>query len=154
MGPFRQRNFVSMSRKDVNATAVRTDPSSRVRPHCACDLARDKLESPIQFDTNRSGLNPYENVISKRSASRLQLAWSKDAVGAFLASVEVAEGVVYAASQGGILYALNALSGNVVVGICREKPDQWKDSGGGKWCCISCHRGSRIQQREQVAVKP
>ena len=70
--------------------------------------------SQFHFDTSRTGLNPYENVISKRTASRLRPTWSATGIDESFASPTVADGLFYAASQQGELYTFNAFSGKLV----------------------------------------
>jgi len=68
----------------------------------------------FQFDASHTGLNPYENVISKSSVSQLALAWEVTELESS-ASPAVADGLLYAASIGNNkLYAFNALSGTLV----------------------------------------
>jgi outer membrane protein assembly factor BamB len=69
--------------------------------------------SQFHFDASRSGLNPYENVISKRTVGRLRLAWHATGIEALGSSPAVAEGLTYI-TGGGNLYALDALSGTLL----------------------------------------
>jgi outer membrane protein assembly factor BamB len=62
-------------------------------------------------DLTRSGLNPYENVLSSGNVSGLTKAWSF-ATGSFVdSSAAEVDGVVYIGSEDFSLYALNATTG-------------------------------------------
>jgi len=61
---------------------------------------------------SRSGLNPYENVLSRTTAGNLGLRWRYFAGSLGVASSPaVANGMVYAGSDDGSVYALNASTG-------------------------------------------
>ena len=64
----------------------------------------------FHFDAGHSGFNPYENVLSPANVGGLQLAWSYQ-TGGPVGSPVVANGVLYAGSANGNLYALNAATG-------------------------------------------
>jgi outer membrane protein assembly factor BamB len=67
--------------------------------------------SEFHFDPEGTGHNPFENVLSPNTVGNLDLKWSY-VTGAYVSSSSaVANGVVYAASQDGNLYALNAETG-------------------------------------------
>jgi outer membrane protein assembly factor BamB len=77
--------------------------------------------SQFQFGSSRTGLNPYENVIDKRTVSRLGVAWSRNNVDAFGSPPALVGGLLYTGSNDAFLYALNTISGALV----------WRFGGGG-----------------------
>jgi outer membrane protein assembly factor BamB len=72
----------------------------------------------FHFNAARSGLNPYENVISPSNVSGLAKAWTDTVSSTVGTSPAVVNGVAYVAAQGGF-YALNAATGAVL----------WSDPG-------------------------
>jgi outer membrane protein assembly factor BamB len=85
------------------------------------------------YSAGRSGLNPYENVLSPSNVSGLGLDWWRVASGStsgFRSSPAVVNGVVYAGYMNGTVNALNAATGT------------------GKW---SYNTGSMVESSPAVA---
>jgi hypothetical protein len=86
-----------------------------------------------RYSAGRSGLNPYENVLSPSNVSGLGLDWWRVASGStsgFRSSPAVVNGVVYAGYMNGTVNALNAATGT------------------GKW---SYNTGSMVESSPAVA---
>ena len=67
-----------------------------------------------RYSASRSGLNPYENVLSPSNVSGLGLDWWRVATGSpvdFRSSPAVVNGVVYVGYMNGKVHALNAATG-------------------------------------------
>jgi len=67
-----------------------------------------------RYSASRSGLNPYENVLSPSNVSGLGLDWWRVASGSpvdFRSSPAVVNGVVYVGYMNGKVHALNAVTG-------------------------------------------
>src|ERR1700722_12347610 len=62
------------------------------------------------FDSGHSGYNPKENLISASNVATLQQAWSFSPV-AMAGNLVFADGMLFASSEDGTLYALNAATG-------------------------------------------
>jgi glucose dehydrogenase len=79
-------------------------------------------EAMFGFDTQHTHFNPYEHTLNPTNVSRLVLDWTattaKPLLSPGLSSPTVANGVVYAASNDGNLYALNATTGAVLWSTC------------------------------------
>ena len=65
----------------------------------------------FHFAASHTGLNPYENVLSRTTAPDLGLRWSYSTGGNVYSSPVVANGVVYVGSNDNNVYALNASTG-------------------------------------------
>jgi glucose dehydrogenase len=68
----------------------------------------------FRFEPDHKGVNPYENVLSPLTVGNLDLHWSYQTGSRVSSSPAVADGMVYAGSLDGHLYALNASSGALV----------------------------------------
>ncbi|HEY4930064.1 MAG TPA: PQQ-binding-like beta-propeller repeat protein [Terriglobales bacterium] len=67
-----------------------------------------------QFDANRTGYNPYENVLGPTTVSHIGMHWSYFAGGFGSSTPAVVNGVVYVGNDDGNLYAMNANTGALV----------------------------------------
>ena len=65
----------------------------------------------FHFTPNLKGVNPFENVLSRRTVGSLELRWSYHTGMLACGSPAVVNGVVYAGSWDGNMYALNATTG-------------------------------------------
>ncbi len=65
------------------------------------------------FDVQHSHVNPYEKIITPANVSSLKQAWSLNTGGTIFSSATVANGIVYISSNGGKLYAIDAITGHV-----------------------------------------
>jgi len=63
------------------------------------------------YSSSRTGLNPYENVLSPSNVATMGLDWSFTANDGVSSSPAVANGVVYIGSGDNKMYALNATTG-------------------------------------------
>jgi outer membrane protein assembly factor BamB len=75
--------------------------------------------SQFLFEPGHSGFNPYENVLDPRSVRRLERKWTAKAGtgglgGGIHSQLVVVDGVVYANSEDGNLYALDASDGTLL----------------------------------------
>jgi hypothetical protein len=68
----------------------------------------------FHFGASHSGLNPYENVLSRKTARDLGLSWSCTTGDSVLSSLAVANGVVYVGSHDNNVCALNATTGTML----------------------------------------
>jgi outer membrane protein assembly factor BamB len=75
----------------------------------------------FRFSGKHSGFNPYENVLSPATVPRIDKNWSFATQNEVITSPAVVNGVVYAGSYDGRLYALNASTG----------AKRWKFNTGG-----------------------
>ena len=66
----------------------------------------------FQFDVCRTGYNPYETQLNTGNVNRLALAW-QSTIGRVY-GFALANNVLYAGSQNGNLYALNAVTGTLI----------------------------------------
>ena len=66
------------------------------------------------FNAHGKRINPYENVLTTANVSALDIAWSTTTGGGIASSPAVADGVVYAGSLDGKLYAFDAATGAVL----------------------------------------
>jgi outer membrane protein assembly factor BamB len=66
------------------------------------------------FDRQRTGYNPDEATLSPQTAPQLTLRWSIDLGAPMTAQPIEMNGILYAATWGGIVYALDPNSGNVL----------------------------------------
>ena len=77
--------------------------------------------SQFHFDADGTRLNPYENVLSRRTVRSIGVKWSYTTGDLVTSSPAVANGVVYVGSNDGNVYALDASSGALL----------WSYSTGG-----------------------
>jgi outer membrane protein assembly factor BamB len=64
-----------------------------------------------------SGAGTGEQILSADSASKIQLLWSRTLKGAIASAPSVARGKVYVGDWGGIEWALDAVTGNVMASV-------------------------------------
>jgi outer membrane protein assembly factor BamB len=74
----------------------------------------------FHFAADRSGFNPAETTLNASNVSELVLSWSRTISAAPVTPPVVADGVVYAGSNDGNVYALNASTGAIL----------WKGAAG------------------------
>jgi outer membrane protein assembly factor BamB len=68
--------------------------------------------SEFHFDADGTRLNPYENVLDRRTVRDLGLRWKKYLTGTYeISSPAVVNGIVYTGSDSDYVYAFNARSG-------------------------------------------
>jgi outer membrane protein assembly factor BamB len=66
------------------------------------------------FDQERTGYNPQETILSTQTIPSLTLQWSVNLGGPITAQPIAANGLVYAATWAGMIYAVDPLSGSIV----------------------------------------
>src|SRR2546421_313482 len=110
-GAFSQNITVPKSALPGNHTVKATGQTSKLTAS-APFLVRTNW-SMFGFDLLHTHLNPYENVLSPSSVSKLKLDWSFPTTPGFgtSSSVAVVNGVVYVGSWDNNVYALNATTG-------------------------------------------
>jgi hypothetical protein len=117
---------VTNGKGEFHDAGIYAPRSARPGEHWVTALERNNgkgAQEPFQVETdwtqgradaNLSGLNRFENVLSPKSVSQLQLAWTNATVGVIFSTPAIVKGVVYFGSQDGHLYALKAITGEIL----------------------------------------
>jgi outer membrane protein assembly factor BamB len=69
--------------------------------------------STYLYDTERTGANPFERILSPSNVSQLQVLWTLPTNGSDLSAPIVVNGTVYFGSWNGYEYAVNAATGQI-----------------------------------------
>jgi outer membrane protein assembly factor BamB len=118
---------VTSAKGEFHDAGIYTPRSARPGEHWVTALERNNDKgaqkpflvqtdwSEFHFDPDGTRLNPYENVLNRRTVRNLGIRWKKYLTGTYEeSSPPVVNGIVYTGSDSDYVYAFNARSGTLL----------------------------------------